>query len=62
MTSMWMMYSQLKSSQISIQQKFKLLNENLDDNKVHSPTQACAASTFIDIYISNVNVDIIDEN
>ena len=44
-----------------LQQKFKLLSETYDNNQVHSPKQACAASTSIDIYMSNVNVDNIDE-
>lgn len=44
-----------------LQQKFKLLKETDDDNQVHSPIQACAASTSIDIYVPNVNVDINDE-
>ena len=34
-------------------------NETYDNNQVHSPTQACAA--YIDIYMPNVNVDIIDD-
>ena len=44
-----------------LQQKFKLLKETDDDNQVHSPIKACAASTYIDIYVPNVNVDINDE-
>ena len=44
-----------------LQQKFKLFKETYDDNQVHSPLQACAASPSIDIYIPNVNVDINDE-
>ena len=44
-----------------LQQKFKLFKETYDDNQVHSPSQACAASPPIDIYIPNVNVNINDE-
>ena len=45
-----------------LNQKFNLLKETFDENQVHSPKQACAASApSINIYVPNVNVDIADE-
>ena len=53
--------SEIETISKILQQKFKLLKETDDDNQVHSPIKACAASTYIDIYVPNVNVDINDE-
>ena len=45
-----------------LKQKLNLLKETFDENQVHSPLQACAASApNINIYVPSVNVNIADE-